>query len=44
MRRDGLAGVRNVRSDTFHEIKDKCIRPDAVLGKWNYVVDANGFS
>jgi len=31
-------------SDTFHDIKDKCIRHDAALGKWNYVVDANGFS
>jgi len=29
-------------SDTFHDIKDKFIRHDEVLGKWNYVVDANG--
>jgi hypothetical protein len=31
-------------SDTFHDIKDKFIRHDAVLGKWYYVVGANGFS
>jgi hypothetical protein len=31
-------------SDTFHDIKHKFIRHDEVLGKWNYVVDANGFS
>jgi hypothetical protein len=29
-------------SDTFRDIKDKFIRHDEVLGKWNYVVDANG--
>ena len=31
-------------SDTFRDIKDKFIRHDDVLGKWNYVVDANLFS
>jgi len=31
-------------SDTFTDIKDKLIRHDEVLGKWSYVVDANGFS
>lgn len=31
-------------SDTFNDIKDKFIRHDDVLGKWNYVVDANGFT
>jgi hypothetical protein len=31
-------------SDTFQGIKDQFTRHDAVLGKWNYVVDANGFS
>ncbi len=31
-------------SATFHQIKDKFIRHDPVLGKWNYVVDANGLS
>jgi hypothetical protein len=30
-------------SDIFHDIKDKFIWHDEVLGKWNYVVDANGF-
>ena len=31
-------------SDTFREIKDNFIRHDAVLGQWNYLVDARGFS
>ena len=31
-------------SDTFNDIKDKFIRHNKVLGKWNYVVDANGFT
>ena len=31
-------------SDTFREIKDKFIRHDAVLGQWNYLVDARGVS
>jgi hypothetical protein len=31
-------------SDTFREIKDQFIRHDPILGDWNYVVDANGFS
>jgi hypothetical protein len=31
-------------SATFQDIKDQFIRHEAVLGKWNYVVDANGFS
>lgn len=30
-------------SDPFRGIKDKFIRHDAVLGQWNYVVDARGF-
>ncbi len=30
-------------SETFHEIKHKFIRHDSVLGKWNYVVNANEF-
>ena len=30
-------------SDTFREIKDNFIRHDAVLGQWNYLVDARGF-
>lgn len=29
-------------SNRFKEIKDEFIRHDAVLGKWNYVVDASG--
>ncbi len=29
-------------SDSFRNIKDNFIRHDEVLGKWNYVVDANG--
>ena len=29
-------------SDTFREIKDNFIRHDAVLGQWNYFVDARG--
>ena len=28
-------------SDTFRDIKDLFIRHDAVLAKWNYVIDAN---
>ena len=31
-------------SKTFKDIKDNFIRHDEVLGKWNYVVDANGFT
>ena len=31
-------------SDTFRDIKDQFIRHDDVLGQWNYVIDANGFS
>jgi hypothetical protein len=31
-------------SDTFRDIKDQFIRHDEVLGQWNYVIDANGFS
>jgi hypothetical protein len=31
-------------SDTFRAIKDKFIRHDAVLGQWNYLVDARGVS
>jgi len=30
-------------SDSFNKIKDNFIRHDDILGKWNYVVDANGF-
>lgn len=30
-------------SDTFRQVKDLFIREDSVLGKWNYLVDANGF-
>ncbi len=31
-------------SEAFQDIRAKFIRHDNVLGKWNYVVDANGFS
>jgi hypothetical protein len=31
-------------SDTFREIKDNFVRHDAVLGQWNYRVDARGFN
>jgi hypothetical protein len=31
-------------SATFNNIKDQFIRHDEVLGKWNYIVDAKGFS
>jgi len=31
-------------SGTFRDIKDQFIRHDPILGDWNYVVDANGFS
>jgi hypothetical protein len=31
-------------SDTFRDIKDNFIRHDDILGHWNYVVDARGFS
>jgi hypothetical protein len=41
---DSVYGLGRKCSDTFQDIKDQCIRHDAVLGKWNYVVDANGFS
>lgn len=41
---DGVYELGRKCSETFHDIKDKFIRHDAVLGKWNYVVDANGFS
>jgi hypothetical protein len=41
---DGVYELGRKCSDTFHDIKDQFIRHDAVLGKWNYVVDANGFS
>jgi hypothetical protein len=30
-------------SETFKHVKDQFIRHDELLGKWNYVVDANGF-
>ena len=30
-------------SDTFRDIKDNFIRHDAVVGQWNYLVDARGF-
>ncbi|WP_295430852.1 ISAzo13 family transposase [uncultured Thiodictyon sp.] len=29
-------------SDTFHNIKDKFIRHDALRGQWNYVIDPTG--
>lgn len=41
---DTVYAVGRKCSATFNDIKDKFIRHDAVLGKWNYVVDANGFS
>jgi hypothetical protein len=31
-------------SETFKHIKDRFIRHDETLGKWNYVVDAKGFT
>ena len=31
-------------SDTFRDIKDHFIRHDDVLGHWNFVIDARGFS
>jgi hypothetical protein len=39
---DTVYELRRNCSDTFCDIKDKFIRHDEVLGKWNYVVDANG--
>jgi hypothetical protein len=30
-------------SDNFRSIKDNFIRPDPVMGSWNYVVNAKGF-
>ena len=30
-------------SDTFDQIRDHFIRHDEMLGKWNYVVDGDGF-
>jgi hypothetical protein len=31
-------------SDTFRDTKDQFIRHDDILGKWNYVVNARGFT
>ena len=36
--------IRQVDAGSFNDIKDKFIRHNKVLGKWNYVVDANGFT
>jgi len=41
---DGIYELGRKCSDTFHTVKDTFIHRDAVLGKWNSVVDANGFS
>jgi hypothetical protein len=41
---DRLYDIGRKCSDTFREIKDNFIRHDAVLGQWNYLVDARGFS
>jgi hypothetical protein len=38
---DAVYDVGRKCSDSFRDIKDKFIRHDDVLGKWNYVVDAN---
>lgn len=40
---DTVYELKRKCSDTFKKIKDEFIRHDQVLGKWNYVVDANGF-
>jgi len=39
---DRLYDIGRKCSDTFRDIKDEFIRHDAVLGQWNYVVDARG--
>jgi len=31
-------------SDSFRSVKDQFIRHDPVLGQWNYVVNARGFT
>ena len=41
---DTVYQLKRKCSDTFHDIKDNFIRHDEVLGKWNYVVNANGFN
>ena len=39
---DKVYDIGRTCSNTFREIKDKFIRHDAVLGQWNYLVDARG--
>ena len=41
---DAVYEVGRKCSDSFRDIKDRFIRHDDVLGKWNYVVDAKGFA
>lgn len=41
---DKLYDIGRKCSDTFRDIKDQFIRHDAILGQWNYVVDARGFN
>jgi|GEM_PF-2698663 len=41
---DSVYKLRRKCSEIFNAIKGEFIRHDNVLGKWNYVVDANRFS
>jgi hypothetical protein len=41
---DKVYDIGRTCSDTFREIKDAVIRHNDVLGQWNYLVDARGFS
>jgi hypothetical protein len=41
---DAVYEVGRKCSDAFRDIKDRFIRHDDVLGKWNYIVDAKGFA
>ena len=40
---DTIYKIGRQGSKRFREIKDEFIRHDAVLGAWNYVVNADGF-
>jgi hypothetical protein len=41
---EGVYRLGRACSATFKQIKDRFIRHDEILGKWNYVVDAKGFA
>jgi hypothetical protein len=41
---DAVDHLERKCSASFREFKDRFIRHDEILGKWNYIVDANGVS